>query len=691
MIKQLPKILYILIPVLIVGIFFVDLLSYYSSITITMVSYVRELIIFGIIYICYLFLKRNLHSDELTIQQNLIFFTALLGANYIIKVILNIILNPRYSSDFPPVYQSTSAVFTSTMLAIIAALTLVPVIFVLKELIFYKRRWWTGLVFNLFLVSISLTAVSVFLTRQPAKLEFRSETLPNDILMTLTLVFIVALSLRHEWITYLSRKQKFIYSGVGIAVYVGIAMLYDFVYDKPLPSYSLVIATLTYTIWLFLLIYAGIGLLKLLFHLPTARAFDRKIKEINSLYALGRRLNSELNFQKLLQLTTELTTEILESSCTWLALFNEKENRFKIASRINLDDHFIEDNPLTEMNGLSQAIILKKEPILLNDVSHNKNYRHILKWKKDARSLIGAPLFTNRGHLMGLIYAAKHRTYQFDTDDISLLQGIADQASMALENAKLLEESIERERLEQELKVARDVQIKLLPQKLPEIPNFEIDAFSLPAYEVGGDYYDFFHFADGKPGLIIGDVSGKGTSAALYMAEFKGIIQTLARHFDSPAPLMSETNRVIFPNMERRSFVSAIVAKIDPETRILSYVRAGHTPLIFCNGNGDDPQFLLSPGIGIGLDSGSTFDRIIREEYISMKQGSTAILYTDGVTEARNSIGEEYSEERLLALIRSCNSMSAEFLKDRVFEELTDFCGRTPLHDDLTLVVAKCK
>lgn len=692
MLKKLIKILYFFIPLIAILIFFVDLLSYYSNITISSIAYLREIIIFAIIFLAFRILKDRLHYDELSIQQNLIHITIIIGANFILAAIINILLDPVYGSGFPPTYESTSSIIVSTIFAVMAALTFVPAIFILKQLIFYKRKRNTAIIFNLFLLSITINAISVFITRQPVGwFKFSTETLANDLSFLFTILFILILSFQNEWITYLSRKKKIIYFFLGIPLYGAIASLFDFAYRSTLPAYSLSIAALSYAMWLFLVIYGAIALLKLLFHLPTARAFDRKIKELNSLYDLGRMMNSETKLEKLLPLITQSTAEFLESHSTWLKIFNEKEKKFSIVSSLNLDEEEINNHPLLNFDGLNRIIANQKEALLISDVSHNRQFRDLLSWKKDARTIIGAPLFGNRGNLMGIIYATKAKEYTFDIDDASLIQGVANQASVALENAQLLQQSLERERLEHELKVARDVQQKLLPQTIPEITNFDVDALCLSAYEVGGDYYDFFHFSDGQPGIIIGDVSGKGTSAALYMAEFKGIIQTLAKNHTSPHSLASETNRIIYPNIERNFFVSAIFAKIDPEERQISFTRAGHTPVLYCTSNGDNPESIMTKGLGLGLDPGQIFDSILEQQTINLDEDATVLFYTDGVTEARNEHGEEFGEDRLMNLVGTCKAKSAEEMKDKLLNTVTEFCGKTPLHDDLTFVILKSK
>ncbi len=690
MVQKLIKILYFFIPLVIITIFVIDLLAFYSGITINRIADIRELVIFSLIFLCFHIIKARVHIDEQTIPQNLTILAILISANFILSLLIQFFFDPQYTAGFPPAYNSPSGVFISTLMALTASLTLVPAFFILKQLIFHKRKRNTAILFNIYLFAITLNAFFVYYTEQPVGwMTFSSESLLNDLSFSFALICVILLSFRNEWITFLPRKRKILYFFLGLPLLVAIGALFDIVYRHSLPAYSLSIAALTFNMWIFLLIYAGLATLKLLSQIPTARVFDRKIKELNSLYDLGRMLNSETKLPKLLPLITQLTSKVLESQSAWLVLYDSKENQFSLSSPVQLSESEVSSVPFRKLDGLNEMIVSRKEAVLINDVRHHSHFKELLQWKQDARTILGAPLFSNRGQLMGIIYATKSKEYTFDIDDKSLMQGVANQGSVAIENARLLQESIVRERMEQELKIARDVQLKLLPQTLPRIENFDLEAFCLSAYEVGGDYYDYFFFSDGNPGIIIGDVSGKGTSAALYMAEFKGIIQTLAMSHNSPYSLACGINQIIYPNIERRTFISAIIAKIDFKKERIIFARAGHTPVLFCGGNGLDPQNIITKGIGIGLDPGDKFNRLLEEYTVNLNGQGTMIFYTDGVTEARNRDGTEYGEDRLVELFKECRADKAEEIKERIVNSVIEFCGDTPLHDDLTFIVLK--
>ncbi|RMH89432.1 MAG: GAF domain-containing protein, partial [Calditrichaeota bacterium] len=394
-------------------------------------------------------------------------------------------------------------------------------------------------------------------------------------------------------------------------------------------------------------------------------------------------------FARLTQLITQLTARVLGSHCAWLELYEPEENRLRVVSHINLSQQQILQNPFDDPEGFNRMIIQEKKPVLINDIPQHPELKHLGNWHQQVRSMLATPLFSNRGQLMGILYAAKSQSYGFDIDDVSLMEGFANQTAIALENAKLWQTSIEKERLEQELKVAREVQLRLVPQEMPRVGGFEIDSYFLTAYEVGGDYYDFIQFSDNLPGVVIGDVSGKGTSAAFYMAEFKGVIQTLAHTSRDPGKLLCRANRIFYPTIERHSFVTAIVGKLIPDRNRFRFARAGHTPVLHCSPARGLVTFLQPPGLGIGLDRGPLFEKILRVEEVELAPGDTLLLFTDGLIELRNAGGEEYGEERLAAMVQECHELSAEALKDRILNDIMDFSEGTPLHDDLTLVIIK--
>ncbi len=247
----------------------------------------------------------------------------------------------------------------------------------------------------------------------------------------------------------------------------------------------------------------------------------------------------------------------------------------------------------------------------------------------------------------------------------------------------------ERARMSKELEIARKVQLSLLPKKNPIIPGFEIHSLCIPAQEVGGDYYDFVRLEQNKIGIAIGDVSGKGIPAAIYMTLTKGILQSYAEENISPKKVLSKVNKLMYQSIERDSFVSMFYAILDAGSRTLTFSRAGHNPAIFYKENQQNYMLLQPEGIGLGLESGTVFDRTLAEETLELNVNDLLIFYTDGFTEAMNRRQEEYGEDRLLKIIRENHHLPASQVVALILIDIKHFTKGFPQHDDMTMVAIK--
>jgi serine phosphatase RsbU (regulator of sigma subunit) len=217
----------------------------------------------------------------------------------------------------------------------------------------------------------------------------------------------------------------------------------------------------------------------------------------------------------------------------------------------------------------------------------------------------------------------------------------------------------------------------------------------VPAREVGGDYYDFFPLDDHRLGVLIADVSGKGTSAALYMAELKGLMLSLTRIHSSPRDLLIIANHIIAPHLDDRSFITVTYAVIDLLARTMTYARAGHTPLIYLPGTerpGPGRARILAPSgmvLGLKLDQGQMFERLLEEATIPLHSGDLYVFFTDGITEAMTRRDDFFGEQRLGQLIEEHADLPSEQLRERVFHEVAAFVGDAPQHDDMTLILLR--
>jgi serine phosphatase RsbU (regulator of sigma subunit) len=247
----------------------------------------------------------------------------------------------------------------------------------------------------------------------------------------------------------------------------------------------------------------------------------------------------------------------------------------------------------------------------------------------------------------------------------------------------------ERLRLQRELEVARRVQLSFLPRVVPEITGLEIASTCIPATEVGGDYFDFVTLGPHRLGVAIGDVSGKGISAAFYMTLTKGFFRAQARLLDSPREVLIRINELFWENAERRHFVSMVYGIFDTKRGTFRFARAGHNPIVLGRARQRDYEVLCPRGIALGLTNGPLFAQVIDELELSIQPGDCFVFYTDGFTEAMDRRNEEFGEERLHALVAEHAGASSRQLLRAVERRVRAFVGGMPQHDDMTMVVVR--
>jgi sigma-B regulation protein RsbU (phosphoserine phosphatase) len=284
-----------------------------------------------------------------------------------------------------------------------------------------------------------------------------------------------------------------------------------------------------------------------------------------------------------------------------------------------------------------------------------------------------------------------HRINIASNDQLGQLASSFNQMTASIEN--LLQTAAEKKRLEEELRIARQIQMSLLPRGPLEFSGIGVTALCVPAREVGGDYYDFFRLGGDRLGVLIADVSGKGTSAALYMAELKGLVLSLSQIYQSPRQLLLEVNRIISENLDTRSFITMTYAVLDLAAASMTFARAGHTPLLYFHGDGVRGTEVLAPsGLVVGLRiPGATekFADLLEEQRLDLRKGDVIVLYTDGITEAMNANSDLFGEARLGRIIAEHGHLDTADLRERILREIEAFVGAADQHDDMTMILIK--
>ena len=266
--------------------------------------------------------------------------------------------------------------------------------------------------------------------------------------------------------------------------------------------------------------------------------------------------------------------------------------------------------------------------------------------------------------------------------------------SMTSSIEDLLRVEREKKRLEDELRIAHDIQMSLLPQGPLGFPGLSITSVCVPAREVGGDYFDILPIDEHRVGVLIADVSGKGTSAALYMAEMKGLMLSLSGNHSSPRELLVTANRIMAAHLNSRSFITMIYAIIDTQARTLTYARAGHTPLLYVPGPTAPSRGLklLAPEgmvLGFNIGDGTMFARLLEEQTLPIHEGDIFLFYTDGISEAMNAADECFGEDRVGRIVEEHAHLPSDELRERILREIAAFVGDAPQHDDMTMILLR--
>jgi serine phosphatase RsbU (regulator of sigma subunit) len=294
-------------------------------------------------------------------------------------------------------------------------------------------------------------------------------------------------------------------------------------------------------------------------------------------------------------------------------------------------------------------------------------------------------------HLTGFMALGNKKSGKFyRQEDINLLRILANQGAVAIENAKLFEENIQKSRMEEELKIAHDIQLSMLPDRAPIIEGFSIAAKSIPAREVGGDFYDFIEIMENgskRLGIVVGDVSGKAVSGALVMAASRSIFRVLTEAHESVEEVMNRGNARLHQDVKKGMFVALLYAVLDPREKTLTFTNAGQVSPVLFSPEKAKPEYIDTEGDRFPLGIIKECD--YQAKLVSLKQGDILVFYTDGMVEAVNDKSELYGFERFLVSIEEGRELGADELLEKLINDVMLYAGKVEQHDDLTAVVVK--
>lgn len=404
-----------------------------------------------------------------------------------------------------------------------------------------------------------------------------------------------------------------------------------------------------------------------------------RYKEINLLYTISQKMASCLDSREVARLVIEEVKKVIRADSASVMLLNEETNTLDIIAAFGTAS--ITKLVLKPGEGIAGNVFLKGQGEIFNDVHSTPEF---IEGDNPISSLICISLKVE-DKILGVMNVSTQEPVLYTAGDLKLATALATQAAVSIENARLHAEQLEQEKILRDLEIARNIQKSLLPQSPPAVEGVDVIAMSLPAKQVGGDFYDFIPITDQNLGLVIADVSGKGIPAALFMALSQALMRSNSLQDPRVGDSVIRTNRMILECTTSGLFVTLFYAIIDAQSRVLRYVSAGHNPPILLKKATGEVHYLEADGIALGV-----LDAIeLEEKEIALETGDVIVLYTDGVTEAINPNKEEFGEDRLMQLIKEQHELPANELIKTIENVVMEFTEDEPQFDDFTLMIVK--
>jgi sigma-B regulation protein RsbU (phosphoserine phosphatase) len=413
----------------------------------------------------------------------------------------------------------------------------------------------------------------------------------------------------------------------------------------------------------------------------------KAIEELSILNELARVISSTMDSQAVMETIVKRSVRAISAEQGAITLVEESSTSpFKTLIRAADSSH--ERTKLRIDQNIVGWMIIHKKPLLSNDVENDENFKMFrMSSAASVKSLLCVPLLV-KSKLIGILTLFNKKNNQnFTEDDQRLLAIIATQSGQVLETVRLYEQEQAKLALEREVNAAREIQNSLLPSHLPSMPGIDVAARSMPALEVGGDYYDFIPLDNGNVEMVLADVSGKGLGAALLAAMGKGVLYSEVTRTQFPKTVATETNKIIRQYLQRKSFITLMLGLIDTQHRTLSISCAGHCPPIVYKESQHTAEWLRVRGAALNF-----MDNLQCEEtQLPLETGDVYVFFSDGITEAANARGEFFGDDRLKSVLEASHEQQATEILNSILIAVSLFSTGARQSDDQTVVVLKVK
>ena len=404
------------------------------------------------------------------------------------------------------------------------------------------------------------------------------------------------------------------------------------------------------------------------------RRLDKKIQELNTLFDIGKELNSTLDIEKIVNLLSlAVMGEMLVSKC-FVFILEEQFLKLRESKGILAESD--------EYKALQSKSFLKSlrsvlHPFLVDEKELNKN----LQILQQLSLKVVVPMRIQDQVKGVLILGEKITRNPYTADELEFLSTLCNRAMISLENARLFEEALEKERMEEELNIARDIQQRLLPGSYPDIQGYELLGINIPSRQVGGDYFDCFQLEGNRLAIAIADVSGKGVPASLLMSNLQAMLRSLVTTHTDIGSMVGRINNMIYENTSYDKFITFFYAEINTIENTLTYVNAGHNPPYLYRIDGSQ-RTLDEGGLLLGMMPNVPYPT----ETLNLKEGDLVLMFTDGVSEAKNLKDEEFEEWRIEQMLACNRNSSVEHIINLIINEIRTFSQGTIQSDDVTML-----
>ena len=409
---------------------------------------------------------------------------------------------------------------------------------------------------------------------------------------------------------------------------------------------------------------------------------NRGTSRLLELVKIRKLLNSTLRLEKILQIILETATKSLRADRGTVYLIDYKTK--ELWSKVLQGDIKVEIR-LPIGKGIAGHVAKTGKKVILKDAYKDPRFNREVDKQTGyhTKTMLCTPMKDRKGKKIGVIQIVNKLNGYFSQEDIKFLDLLSLDACLAIENARLFKEALEKESIEKELEVAATIQKMILPKTIPEINGFEISGLCVPAKQVGGDYYDVISLPDGRIALAIADASGKGVPAALLVSTLQACIRAYLESNFKLDELITRVNRVIFRTSTENKFITFFIGILDPSSRMLQIVNAGHyPPLLARNGN-----FIRLPTTGVVLGAIESASFVCKE--FALEPNDVLVMFTDGITEANSLKNGAYGDERLEKLVLENCNQSATNLRDNIYKDVRSFVKEAEQSDDITLLIVK--